>query len=326
MKTRILIITVSVILILFAFYEIFNLVSDVQQPSSVIPNVTILRGSDTMEHNLSPDKIIITVGRQVTWFNDDNTSHWIDADDGSWSSGLISPQNYFTKKFENAGIYTYHGKPWIRGTVIVSEKHNELDDSWITVTPETRSIITVQDKPVNRTIVPITITEMTTVAQSLDTITHWNFSLLGIEMATLNKYWGNLANQYITSEMVDQNGDDVLDYSRIPEGMIFYKLSLFYYPATCEDGTKITGEGGYPEPIPIKKGADSVFFKSGSIGLYPDDNEKYFFDFVSGFETDVEFHPNIHVISQETKKCKLDTNQRNFTDVYYTNAVFDFKN
>ncbi|MBS3926926.1 MAG: hypothetical protein KGZ34_09610 [Nitrosarchaeum sp.] len=190
---------------------------------------------------------------------------------------------------------------------------------------KTKSIITVQDRPINRTIVPITITEMTTDAQSLDTITYWNFSLLGIEMSTLNKYWGLLANQYITSEMVDQNGADVLDYSRIPDGMIFYKLSLFYYPATCEDGTKITGEGGYPEPIPIKKGIDSVFFKSGSNGLYPDDNGKYFFDFVSGFETDIEFHPNIHVISQETKKCKLDTDQRNFTDVYYTNAVFDFK-
>jgi len=190
---------------------------------------------------------------------------------------------------------------------------------------KTKSIITVQDRPINRTIVPITITEMTTDAQSLDTITHWDFSISGIDMATLNKYWGNLANQYITSEMVDQNGDDVLDYSRIPDGMIFYKLSLFYYPTTCDDGTKITGEGGYPEPIPIKKGTDTVFFKRGDIGLYPDDNGKYFFDFVSGFETDVEFHPNIHVISQETKKCKLDTNQRNFTDVYYTNAVFDFK-
>ncbi len=191
--------------------------------------------------------------------------------------------------------------------------------------PVTKSIITVQDRPVNRTIVPITITEKTTNAESLDTITQWNFSILGIEMSTLNNYWGNLADQYITTEFVDQNGNDVLDYSRIPDGRIFYKLSLWYYPASCEGGQKVTGEGGYPEPIPIKKGASDVFFKSGDIGLYPDDDGKYFFDFVSGFETEIEFHPNVKVISQETKKCNLEIERGNFTDVYYTNAVFNFE-
>jgi plastocyanin len=95
------------------------------------PNVTIIAGSAIMKHNLSPSKITIRIGEQVTWYNDDDTSHWIDADDGSWSSGLISPQSYFTMKFEKAGTFTYHGQPWIRGTVIVTEKHDELEDVWI---------------------------------------------------------------------------------------------------------------------------------------------------------------------------------------------------
>lgn len=96
------------------------------------PNVTIIQGSTIMKHNLSPSEITIEVGKQVTWYNDDDASHWIDADDGSWSSGLIFPQSYFTMKFEKAGIYTYHGQPWITGTVIVTEKRNELEDMWIT--------------------------------------------------------------------------------------------------------------------------------------------------------------------------------------------------
>ncbi|WP_371503982.1 hypothetical protein [Nitrosopumilus adriaticus] len=190
--------------------------------------------------------------------------------------------------------------------------------------PETRSIVTVQDRPANRTIVPITITEKTTNAQTLDTVVQWNFSLLGIEMATLNDYWGNLADQYITTELVDQEGNDVVDYSRVPDGQILYKLSLQYYPAICDDGQKIKGEGGYPEPIPIKNGTTDVFLKSGSMGLYPDSEGKYFFDFVSGFETDVEYHPNVIVISEETKKCQLEIKRGDFTDVYYTHAVFGF--
>lgn len=190
---------------------------------------------------------------------------------------------------------------------------------------ETRSIITVQDIPANRTIVPVTITEKITNAESLDTITQWNFSLIGIEMSTLNEYWGNLADKYITTELVDQNGKNVVDYTRVPEGQIFYKLSLQYYPAICKDGQKIRGEGGYPEPIPIKRGVSEVFFKTDNIGLYPDDDGKYYFDFVSGFETDVNFHPNIHVISQETKKCDLEKKRWDFSEVYYTHAVFSFE-
>lgn len=172
---------------------------------------------------------------------------------------------------------------------------------------------------------PITITEKITNAESLDTITQWNFSLIGIEMSTLNEYWGNLADKYITSGLVDQDGNDVIDYTRVPDGQIFYKLSQQGYTAICNDGKKISGVGGYPEPIPIKQGVSEVFFKTGNIGLYPDDDGKYFFDFVSGFETNVEFHSNIHVISQETKKCDLEKKRWDFTEVYYTHAVFSFE-
>ncbi len=205
------------------------------------------------------------------------------------------------------------------------EKTSSLNEGLDNDFPETRSIVTVQDRPANRTIVPITITEKTTNAQTLDTVVQWNFSLLGIEMVTLNDYWGNLADQYITTELVDQDGNDVVDYSRVLDGQIFYKLSLQYYPAICDDGQKIKGEGGYPEPIPIKNGTTDVFLKSGSMGLYPDSEGKYFFDFVSGFETDVEYHPNVIVISEETKKCQLEIKRGNFTDVYFTHAVFGFE-
>jgi len=144
-------------------------------------------------------------------------------------------------------------------------------------------------------------------------------------METLGDYWGNLPPQYVTSIMTDQDGNEVVDYTRVEGGHITYKLSLLYYPATCQDGIKIKGEGGYPEPIPIKKGASTVLFKNTGIGVYPDDDGNYSLEFVSGFETDVEFPTNVVVSSQDIKKCNLEIERGNFTDVYYTNVVFSFE-
>jgi hypothetical protein len=137
--------------------------------------------------------------------------------------------------------------------------------------------------------VPITITEKITNAESLDTITQWNFSLIGIEMSTLNEYWGNLADKYITSGLVDQDGNDVIDYTRVPDGQIFYKLSQQGYTAICNDGKKISGVGGYPESIPIKQGVSKVFFKTDNIGLYPDDGGKYFLILYQGLRQTSSF-------------------------------------
>lgn len=190
--------------------------------------------------------------------------------------------------------------------------------------PKTKSIITINEQIPTRTIVPITITQMTANAESLDTVTQWGFSLLGIEMRTLGDYWGNLPPPYDTTIMIDQDGNEVVDYTRVEGGFITYKPSLIYYPATCSDGTKVKGEGIYPEPIPIKKGTSTVFFKNTSVGLYPNDNGVYSLEFVSGFETDIELPADISIISQETKKCNLDIEGQNFTDMYYTNIQFRF--
>lgn len=68
--------------------------------------------------------------------------------------------------------------------------------------PYTQSIITIHDRLPDRTIVPITTTQITLNAESLDTIIEYNFSMLNITMRSLGDYWGNLPNQYITNEMV----------------------------------------------------------------------------------------------------------------------------
>jgi len=193
------------------------------------------------------------------------------------------------------------------------------------IEPKTKNILTINERIPTRTIVPITITQVTANAQSLDAVTYWGFTILGIEMKTLGDYWGNLPPPYAVRIIVDQNGNDAVDYTRVEGGFVTYKLSLQYYPATCPDGTQIRGEGGYPQPIPIKKGTSAVSFKNTEVGLYPDNNGDYFLEFVSGFETDIEVPADITIVSQETKKCKLDAKGQNFTDVYYTNMQFRFE-
>lgn len=156
--------------------------------------------------------------------------------------------------------------------------------------PYTQSIITIQDRLPDRTIVPITITQLTLNAESLDTIIEYNFSILNITMRSLGDYWGNLPNQYIINEMVDEHGNDILNYDRLPMGFVTYPLSLEMYPATCSDRKQIKGESAYPTPIPIINGTSDVYFKKGSLGIYPNDDGKYSLEFVSGYETGI-YHP-----------------------------------
>ena len=225
------------------------------------------------------------------------------------------------------GLYT--------ANMIKNIQNQEVQERWrenratIMFNPDpkhyTQSIITIQDRLPDRTIVPITITQLTLNAESLDTITEYNFSILNITMRSLGGYWGNLPNQYITNEMVDEHGNSIVNYAMLPDGKITYKLSLHMYPATCDDGKQIKGESAYPEPIPIINGTSDVYFKKGNLGIYPDDDEKYSLEFVSGYETTIH-HPNdVNLEFHQTQKCKLDKTKNGFDDVYYTSAIFSFK-
>lgn len=108
-------------------------------------------------------------------------------------------------------------------------------------------------------------------------------------------------------------------------GFVTYPLSLEMYPATCSDGKQIKGESAYPVPIPIINGTSDVYFKKGSLGIYPNDDGKYSLEFVSGYETSI-YHPdNVIIESNQMQKCILEKNKHGFDEVYYTTVVFSFK-
>lgn len=89
------------------------------------PVVSILYGSaaNTTSTYYSPPTITVVIGvnNTVTWVNNDIAPHTVTADDGSFNSGNMNPNQSYTHVFTTAGTYTYHCEyhPWMHGTVIV---------------------------------------------------------------------------------------------------------------------------------------------------------------------------------------------------------------
>jgi plastocyanin len=69
----------------------------------------------------SPASITVKVGDQVTWTNNDSTTHTVTADDNSFSSGDLAPGATFSFTFTKAGTFPYHCSihTSMKGTVVV---------------------------------------------------------------------------------------------------------------------------------------------------------------------------------------------------------------
>lgn len=68
----------------------------------------------------SPPLMTLTAGKPVAWINDDNLTHTVTADDGSFDSGDLQPGATFTRTFSVPGTFPYHCKyhKGMTGTVI----------------------------------------------------------------------------------------------------------------------------------------------------------------------------------------------------------------
>jgi len=58
--------------------------------------------------SFSPQSLRVNINATVTWVNDDNITHTVTADDGSFDSGDILPGAKFMYTFSNTGTYNYH--------------------------------------------------------------------------------------------------------------------------------------------------------------------------------------------------------------------------
>ena len=76
------------------------------------------------DFNFVPAEVRVAPGTTVTWVNcepETIDAHTSTADGGAWDSGLLAPDETFSRTFGEAGAFPYHctPHPFMRGTVTV---------------------------------------------------------------------------------------------------------------------------------------------------------------------------------------------------------------
>jgi hypothetical protein len=142
-------------------------------------------------------------------------------------------------------------------------------------------------------------------------------------MANLGKTWGNLPSNYTEFKVTDTNGNDVLDRTNLQDGILFFPLSLQYYTATCEDGSKVRGESLLPTKIPTLNFSGPIYSGTTSYGLYPNDDGQYYFEIAAPFEIDIYTNDKIKPYLHEIKQCNLDKPIHEFYSIYHVSYGFN---
>lgn len=186
----------------------------------------------------------------------------------------------------------------------------------------TREILTIGSKISDNGLVPVMTAEVTSNAQSLDSITVWDFLPMGYDGDNRGTTWDILPNSYnVSYKVVDEHDSDIIDTSRLPEPFAV-TLEEVEYGATCGSGEKVWGVSGHVAQIPIKKGNAIVFAKNSNDGILPDSNGVYSLKFFSLFQTTVELPRNAKILSNDTETCSLSSTINNSSQGYYTNMAF----
>ncbi|MBE0447129.1 MAG: cupredoxin family copper-binding protein [Actinobacteria bacterium] len=80
--------------------------------------------ADVQMKNFSfqPSEIRVSPGREVTWINNDPTTHTVTAEDGSFDSGNLEQGEGFSFIFKEKGTFKYYCAihPGMRGQVVVA--------------------------------------------------------------------------------------------------------------------------------------------------------------------------------------------------------------
>ncbi|MGZ4904236.1 MAG: cupredoxin domain-containing protein [Halobacteriota archaeon] len=91
-------------------------------PSSSPQTSTASQNSVTMKGlAFNPSSLTITKGANVTWTNDDSTTHTVTSDTGAFDSGNLSPGATYTRQFNDTGTFPYHCTihPFMKATITV---------------------------------------------------------------------------------------------------------------------------------------------------------------------------------------------------------------
>src|SRR5947207_5162558 len=103
--------------------------------------------------SFSPDPLTIPVGATVQWTNDDNVTHTVTADDGSFDSGPKGAHGTFTHTFAEARTITYHCAihASMHGTVQVGTGPTTTTTAPSTTTTTTAPTTTTTARPTTTT-------------------------------------------------------------------------------------------------------------------------------------------------------------------------------
>lgn len=134
MNKKLVAICISVVVVLAVVAILGNIQSGIVDPVAVqmaksdvvIPMSASRPGCDETNWCYSPSDITTSIGKTITWVNEDSglhtiTSGYYDKPDGMFDSGHIDPGKTFSYKFEKSGDFHYYCRlhPWMEGTVIV---------------------------------------------------------------------------------------------------------------------------------------------------------------------------------------------------------------
>jgi plastocyanin len=95
--------------------------SSTQSPSSAQTSAASQNTVTMKGLAFNPSALTINKGANVTWQNDDSTTHTVTSDTGAFESGNMSPGNSFTHQFNGTGTFPYHCSihPSMIGTITV---------------------------------------------------------------------------------------------------------------------------------------------------------------------------------------------------------------
>ena len=107
---------INILIIFSAIIPIFLLSGCTQQQNNLGVNTVSI---ENLAFN--PNTLTVSIGTAVTWINNDNVDHTVNAESGLFNSGTLSKGENYTYTFTETGTYSYicglH--PSMRGTINV---------------------------------------------------------------------------------------------------------------------------------------------------------------------------------------------------------------